>query len=274
MAGGIELVEESLAPEVAEDAFLDNRLHLSDAIGRQVIGLVERDLAVVGPAEHAVEHDEVVMRGKPEVAQLIPDTALERSKHVQYGPHEGNADVQLPELKGDRELEQIAGRESPAAPTSLRILEVRHHDTFLTDLLANQRHLASGSGAPVLASVTRPVNSARASVPSLFGSGPGSSGPVGARPAVSIGISVHRETLMSHLLSFRVTSSTVMTTEEAGPARRAGRRRSRETAEIRGFPGPLLAKSMARSNDEGRPPGRPTTLERSREGDDACRHRV
>jgi hypothetical protein len=27
-----------LAPEVAEDAFLDNRLHLSDAIGRQVIG--------------------------------------------------------------------------------------------------------------------------------------------------------------------------------------------------------------------------------------------
>ena len=61
-AGGIELVEESLAPEVAEDAFLDNRLHLSDAIGRQVIGLVKRDLAVVGPAEHAVEHDEVVMR--------------------------------------------------------------------------------------------------------------------------------------------------------------------------------------------------------------------
>ncbi len=51
-----------MTPEVAEDALLDDRLHLSDAIGRQVIGLVERDLAVVGLAEHAVEHDEVVMR--------------------------------------------------------------------------------------------------------------------------------------------------------------------------------------------------------------------
>jgi hypothetical protein len=61
-AGGIELVEEFLAPEVAQDAFLDHRLHLSDAIGRQVIGLVKRDLAVVGLAEDAVEHDEVVTR--------------------------------------------------------------------------------------------------------------------------------------------------------------------------------------------------------------------
>ena len=51
-----------MAPEVAEDALLDDRLHLSDAIGCQVIGLVERDLAVVGLAEDAVEDDEVVMR--------------------------------------------------------------------------------------------------------------------------------------------------------------------------------------------------------------------
>ena len=50
-AGGIELVEQSLTPEVAEDAFLDDELHLSDAIGRQVIGLVKRDLTVVGLAE-------------------------------------------------------------------------------------------------------------------------------------------------------------------------------------------------------------------------------
>ena len=51
-----------MATEVAEDAFLEDRLHLSDAIGRQVIGLVKRDLAVVDLAENAVEHDEVVMR--------------------------------------------------------------------------------------------------------------------------------------------------------------------------------------------------------------------
>ncbi len=60
--GGVELVEESLAPEVAEDALLDDRLQLSEAIGRQVMGLVKLDLVVVGLAEDAVEHDEVVMR--------------------------------------------------------------------------------------------------------------------------------------------------------------------------------------------------------------------
>jgi hypothetical protein len=60
-AGGIDFVEESLAPEVAENAFLDERLHLSDAIGRQVIGLVKRDLTVVGLAEDAIEDDEVVV---------------------------------------------------------------------------------------------------------------------------------------------------------------------------------------------------------------------
>ena len=40
-----------MTPEVAEDAFLDDGLHLSDAIGRQVIGLVKRELTVVGLAE-------------------------------------------------------------------------------------------------------------------------------------------------------------------------------------------------------------------------------
>lgn len=62
LADGIELVEKSVATEVAEDALLDERLHLSDVIGRQVMALVELDLAVVGLAEHAVEDDEVVMR--------------------------------------------------------------------------------------------------------------------------------------------------------------------------------------------------------------------
>ena len=61
-AGGVEFVEESVATEVAEDALLDDRLHLSDAIGRQVMGLVKPELAVVGLAEDAVEHDEVVVR--------------------------------------------------------------------------------------------------------------------------------------------------------------------------------------------------------------------
>ena len=47
---------------VAEDALLDDRLHVADAIGRQVMGRVKLDLAVVGLAEDAVEDDEVVMR--------------------------------------------------------------------------------------------------------------------------------------------------------------------------------------------------------------------
>jgi len=59
--GGIDVVEESSATEVAEDAFLDNGLHPSDAIGRQVIGLVKRDLVVVGLAEDVIEDDEVVV---------------------------------------------------------------------------------------------------------------------------------------------------------------------------------------------------------------------
>lgn len=71
---------------------------------------------------------------KPEVAQLIPDTALEGSKHVHDGSCEGDSDLQLPEPKRDRELEQVAGRESPAAPTSLSILEVWHDDALLAQV--------------------------------------------------------------------------------------------------------------------------------------------
>jgi hypothetical protein len=40
-----------LAAEIAEDAVLDDRLDLSDAIGRQVMGVVKSDLTVVGLAE-------------------------------------------------------------------------------------------------------------------------------------------------------------------------------------------------------------------------------
>ena len=93
-AGGIELVEESLTPEVAEDAFLDDGLHLSDAIGRQAMGLVKRDLTVVGVAEDTIEDDDVVVGvdvewlGAPEVGGLggrtdvhgRPDPAYARAR--------------------------------------------------------------------------------------------------------------------------------------------------------------------------------------------------
>jgi hypothetical protein len=61
-AGGIELVEKSMAAEVAKDASLERRLHLADALGGQLVGLVELDLAAAVLAENAVEDDEVVMR--------------------------------------------------------------------------------------------------------------------------------------------------------------------------------------------------------------------
>jgi hypothetical protein len=83
--GGIEVVEESLATEVAEDAFLDDGLHMSDAIGRQVIGLVKRDLAVVDLAEDAIEDDEVVVgvdverRAVGEAREAPPSSACRRS---------------------------------------------------------------------------------------------------------------------------------------------------------------------------------------------------
>jgi hypothetical protein len=61
-AGGIELVEKSVATEVAKDASLEDRLHLADALGGQLVGLVELDLAAVVLAKHAVEDDEEVVR--------------------------------------------------------------------------------------------------------------------------------------------------------------------------------------------------------------------
>jgi hypothetical protein len=61
-AGGVELVEEFLATEVAKDSSLEGRLQLADVIGRQIAGLVKAHLAAAGLAEHAVEHDEVVVR--------------------------------------------------------------------------------------------------------------------------------------------------------------------------------------------------------------------
>ena len=61
-AGGIELVEKSVAAEVAEDASLEGRLHLADVLGGQLVGLVELDLAAVVLAENAVEDDEVIVR--------------------------------------------------------------------------------------------------------------------------------------------------------------------------------------------------------------------
>jgi hypothetical protein len=51
-----------VATEVTEDSSLEDRLHLTDVLGGQLVGLVELDLAVAGLAENAVEHDEVVMR--------------------------------------------------------------------------------------------------------------------------------------------------------------------------------------------------------------------
>ena len=47
---------------VAEDASLEDRLHLADVLGGQLVGLVEFDLAAAVLAENAVENDEVVMR--------------------------------------------------------------------------------------------------------------------------------------------------------------------------------------------------------------------
>jgi len=65
---------------------------------------------------------------------------------VHDGSYQGHSDLQLSELKGDRELDQIAGRESPAAPTSLRILAVRHDDAFLAQVDQAVLRLAEESG--------------------------------------------------------------------------------------------------------------------------------
>jgi hypothetical protein len=60
-AGGVDLVEESVATEVAEDASLEGDFELADTVVRQLVGLVKLDLAAAVLAENAVEDDEVVM---------------------------------------------------------------------------------------------------------------------------------------------------------------------------------------------------------------------
>jgi hypothetical protein len=102
-AGGVDLVEEFVATEVAEDAFLDDRLHLSDAIGRQVMGLVERDFSVAGLAEHAVEDDEVVVRmdveGGAEAMKEADGSELGvgwcfRARTAERGPNRAQQDLE------------------------------------------------------------------------------------------------------------------------------------------------------------------------------------
>jgi hypothetical protein len=51
-----------VATEVAEDASLEDRLHLADVLGGQLEGLVELDPAAAVLAEDAVEDDEVGVR--------------------------------------------------------------------------------------------------------------------------------------------------------------------------------------------------------------------
>jgi hypothetical protein len=60
-AGGVDLVEESVATEVAEGASLEGDFELADTVVRQLVGLVKLDLAAAVLAENAVEDDEVVM---------------------------------------------------------------------------------------------------------------------------------------------------------------------------------------------------------------------
>ena len=61
-AGGVGLVEEVVATEVAKDSSREASLQLTDLIGRHIAGLVKADFAAAGLAEHAVEDDEVVVR--------------------------------------------------------------------------------------------------------------------------------------------------------------------------------------------------------------------
>jgi hypothetical protein len=61
-AGGVELVEEAVAREVAKDSGAEGGFETTDVVRRQPGGFVERDLAVVGLAEHTVEDDEMVVR--------------------------------------------------------------------------------------------------------------------------------------------------------------------------------------------------------------------
>ena len=61
-AGSVELVQESVAAEVAKDASLEGGFELAYVIGRQLGGHVKAGFAAGGLCEHTVEHDEVVVR--------------------------------------------------------------------------------------------------------------------------------------------------------------------------------------------------------------------
>jgi hypothetical protein len=61
-AGGVSLVEECVATEVAEGASLRGGFELAYVIGGQLVGLVKLDLAVAGLAEDTVEDDEMIVR--------------------------------------------------------------------------------------------------------------------------------------------------------------------------------------------------------------------
>jgi hypothetical protein len=94
-AGGVELVQEPVATEVAEDPSLEGGLHLADVIGRQLGGLVKLDVTVARLAEHAVEHDEMVVRvdveGRAEAmkeADWTPDSLVRRARRAGQVPPE------------------------------------------------------------------------------------------------------------------------------------------------------------------------------------------
>ena len=73
-----------MATEGAQDALLDDRLHVGDAIGCRVTGLVKHEVAVVGLAEHAVEDDQVGMRVDVEggaEAMKEADSSMARIQH-------------------------------------------------------------------------------------------------------------------------------------------------------------------------------------------------
>jgi hypothetical protein len=55
-----------VAAEVAEHATLDNVLQLEPVLGLQEGALVEADLPISVPSEHAIEHDEVEVKMRVE----------------------------------------------------------------------------------------------------------------------------------------------------------------------------------------------------------------
>ncbi|MCI0435708.1 MAG: hypothetical protein L0271_18990 [Gemmatimonadetes bacterium] len=69
-----------------------------------------------------------------EVAQLPFHAAFECTKHVDDDPDERDSTPQLTQPKGDGELEQIAGRASPAAPPAFCVVNVRLDDALFAQV--------------------------------------------------------------------------------------------------------------------------------------------